>query len=55
MNRNNDGSGVMFGTAAGFSIFFRNVDLRRRVPYTCKIIDQQQGLFNFDKFIFNFE
>ena len=37
--------------------FFKNVYLKSRVlyiDYICKIVDQQQGLFNFDRFIFNF-
>ena len=45
----------MSGTVAGFPIFFfQNVHLKSRVLYTdylCKIIDQQQGLFNFDRFV----
>ena len=50
----------MPGTFAGFSFFFslfENVHLKSRVLYTdylCKIIDQQQGLFNFDRFVHNF-
>jgi hypothetical protein len=41
----------------GFSIFFKNVHLRSKVLYTgyiCKIVAQEQELFNFDRFIFNF-
>ena len=44
-------SGVMSGTV------FQNVHLKSKVLYTdylCKIIDQQQGLFNFDRFVYNF-
>ena len=37
--------------------FFKNVHLKTRVlyaDYLCKIIDQQQWLFNFDRFVYNF-
>ena len=48
----------MSGAIARFLIFFfKNVHLKSRVLYTdClgKIIDQQQGLFNFDRFVYNF-
>ena len=40
-----------------FQFFFQNVHLKSRVLYTdylCKIIDQKQGLFNFDRFVYNF-
>ena len=40
-----------------FQFFFQNVHLKSRVLYTdylCRIIDQQQGLFNFDRFVYNF-
>ena len=40
-----------------FNFFFQNVHLKSRVLYTdylCKIIDQRQGLFNFDRFVYNF-
>ena len=42
----------MSGTAYGFSNFFKNVHVRSRVLYTdyiCKIVDQEQELFNFDR------
>ena len=40
-----------------FPIFFRSLNLKDIVLYTgfvCKIIDQEQELFNFDRFIYNF-
>ena len=44
----------MFGTVNGFSNFFKSVHLKSRILYTdhiCKIVNQEQELFNFDRFI----